>query len=104
MEARAALLPEKAPDRRIAAGSNAANRLIREFPGSRFRRAAFGLRGRALFLTGRLKAALECYFAAQDMESVETVGKALGYTPPGLRARLLAGYLVRLAEAKTFRD
>jgi outer membrane protein assembly factor BamD (BamD/ComL family) len=101
MLARAAVLSEDSSHVNVPICQTALDRLRREFPGSRFTRSAIGLRGRCLYLTRKFNKSLECYFAVGDMPSAEVVVREMqSNVPPDFSARLLAGYLRRLASAK----
>lgn len=106
MLARSALLPANPAEQHVAAGIQALESLDRRFPRSRFHRAAIGLWGRALFLHRKYRRALDRYYAIDDMYSVEIVRRAMpaSSVPADLPARLLAGYLRRLASANSLHD
>jgi outer membrane protein assembly factor BamD (BamD/ComL family) len=102
MAARAAVLSDKPEERDVAAGGRALDRLAIEFPHTRFRRSAIGLRGRIFYLTAQYRRALDCYISLSDAYSIEKIREQLQQnTPPDVPARLLAIYLRRLAAART---
>lgn len=104
MQARCSLLTEPPEEQLTLAGSEAAETLLRRFPHSRFRNAALGLRGRVHLIRRRYRQALSTYVSIGDTYSIEKVRDLMpaGMRPADLRPALLAGYLKRLAGAKTY--
>jgi outer membrane protein assembly factor BamD (BamD/ComL family) len=105
MLARCALLPATETGRDLGAGRAALDQLAREFPKSRFRAAALGLRGRLHYINAEYSAAFWCYRAIGDSRSVETMLKeGTGVSGRGYRVWLFTAYLRRLTQVHTYTD
>ncbi len=105
MLARCAILPATPEGRNVAAGRSALDRLAKEFPHSRFRAAALGLRGRLHYLNGEVSAAFWCFRTVGDSRSVETmIREGVGESGRKYRVWLFTAYLRQLAQAHTYTD
>jgi TolA-binding protein len=103
MIARSALLRPNAEDLRLADGRAALDRLRREFPYTRFHRDLIGLQGRLYFLSKDWKRAVRCYFADDDLASVELALKSMPPAQRGpVRVRLLAAYMRALTSTQSY--
>ncbi len=103
MLARCTILPRTAESRQLDIGRQALGDLGRDYPKTRFRRSMAGLRARLAFLDGRPYAAIEQYFALDDLESVEIVRRTLPKEQQSpIRVRLLARYLLRVPRATDY--
>ncbi len=82
----------------------ALNRLLQDFPHSRFRAAALGLRAQDAFRAGRIAEAAHAYLALNDLNSASLCVSKLPAAVAGpLRVPLIAAYLHRLPTATTHR-
>lgn len=105
MLARCAVLPFTPAGCDPKLGKEALDQLEREFPHSRFRQTAVGLRGRMHFLAGEYAAAFQCYRSIGDSRSVEIMLPKMQAGDAGkFRVWLLASYLRRLTRAHTYDD
>jgi outer membrane protein assembly factor BamD (BamD/ComL family) len=105
MIARCGILPKTADGRNLSAATHALDQFSADFPNSRFRRAALGLRARVAYLTGDYGKSAGLYLALDDLPSVEIVRKAMPL-PAQERwyPRLLAAYLYRLQRTARYDD
>ena len=106
MIARCAILPKTQTMQAVPVGEQALKQLVREFPHTRFRTAAEGLKARVLLLKHEYRKAFDAYAVLKDAPSALEVVKSMPNPTPvplmDLRADLMALYLRRLDRAKSY--
>lgn len=106
MQARCAILPKTPAKQQLPVGENAITQLFKEFPQTRFRDTAIGLRARVLFLHHEYDKAVKAYVASNDAPSAREAFMAIPRPIPKqyvyLRGEVLAAYLRRMEKAKNY--